>query len=162
MRYTLYLILNLLFFSSIAQTSNNLNLIVTVDEELMISLSGLRVKVISDAGSTTHMLRYLPGKVTLSKQEFEDVFLSKNSEIILSFTGGFYRKKRYYQRYYSIPLNLNWLKEEYLVLSIYNLDTKKYRRKFSGQRNNKANKGGNNYFYSIIKPSGEIINLNNR
>lgn len=153
MKYIFYILFGLAFYSSTAQNSNDINFMVTVNEELMISLSNFRIDVNSTNKSNSFLLRYVPGKLKLTAEEYNAIFLSQHSELEVSFTAGFYDKEEYYQYDYKIPFKKKWLVEEFCVLSLYNLNKKKYRKKFKPLHED------GRYSFSINLPSSSIFNL---
>lgn len=152
MKYILILVFGIFSLSSIAQNHKEINLIVAVDEEIMTSLSNFRINFKSKEEKSIQ-LKYLPGKLTMTEDQYVTVFDNKDSEIIISFTAGKYDNDVYNQFDYKIPFEKGWLKENFCILTIYNLSKRKYRKIYKPVEPNV------NYSFSIHIESSSIFKL---
>lgn len=137
----------LLSFTPIkGQTYENMNLIIMIDDAIVLNHINPKI-IIQDPNGLeidTMEAKYVPGNLSLvhdiSKFESGSLYITMDND------GHFLN--------YSIPIGSNWFEQAYIVLRIYNLDNKKYRRKFRTTRN----KG--NYTYELDYPGGSMLRIN--
>jgi|GEM_PF-5866572 len=144
----------LLIFPLLAysQGASEANLIFVIDEQLAVgSIANIKI---SDTEGNMFDALYYPGRLIFEKWNYNDRYSGTDS-LTLSFD--YYEdNKRGRQVYnYSLPFDKRWLKQDYLILKIYNLNKKVYKRKFDPLDYKR------NYTFEIIYPGGQMLRLKN-
>lgn len=126
-----------------------LNWSILIDEtlhETNINRAGFTLKMVN--GSTQNLNAWLyPGDVRISQTDFNKIQSPKVAKIWLWFSVNGVNIKR---REYKIEMQKHWLEARFMVLKIYNLHQRKYRRMFEPTKGNKK------YVHEIDLPTRQI------
>lgn len=137
----------LLFFSSviiaIAQERKDFDFVIVVDEEFGTMTTPLHISLKKDNGETENInFYYHPGCLSLDINDYNKL-KSFDGKIELHF--GWYKHMSYYS--YDIPIDKQLFKGSYVVIKIYNLDDKKYKKMYYPFE-------GKNYNFSLYTSEG--------
>lgn len=140
----------------IGQEAKEIDMVITINQEVASTVQGLSLKLEDKEGnSSTIYPEYHPGSLMFKKSDYEVLMSSENSSIRFKFYQlGNYKKKEI-QHDYSINFHKEWFKENFIVLNIYNLHNRKYKRSRKPIQNNAK--------YSVSMDFGHygILDLNN-
>lgn len=135
-----------------AQESFELDLIIMIDDELVFG--GLARSQILIDNEDAIELSYHPGNLSFSQSDYDRLKEAKSDSLTLTFD--------YYDDggkldlcNYKIPFFKSWLDHYFIVLRIYNLDKKKYRKAF------KPLDAERNYTYELDYPGGSMRRIRN-
>ncbi|AZA83217.1 hypothetical protein C1637_24230 [Chryseobacterium lactis] len=114
----------LVFFVSITIYSQKVNLIIFINDEIITSPLGLEFH--NNTSTNTYKYTYSPGKEV--DTDISDIF---KENMILQFNA-YGDKENLTKRYsYNIPLEAGLFNDtSFLIIKIYNLDKKEYRKKY--------------------------------
>lgn len=129
MRFTLILvfILNIVIETS-AQIKQQHNFIIEINEDLVSAgISRLRITSLDiiTKEKKSYKASYYPGLLT-TDFDLHSLF-GENIKVSLVF----YYYSQYINNYYEIELKRDWITSPYLILSIYDLSCRKYRKYYS-------------------------------
>lgn len=128
------------------------NVIILVDEKVLIEpLARLKFEIFHQGSKADHdIISYLPGQLSYDKSKKNDILASDS--IYLSFDYYSYNNNKQLIKRYEIKLNKAWLDNLYLIIRIYNLDNKRYKRIFFPLP-------GKNYTYEVDSPVYPILRV---
>lgn len=147
MKRLIFLFYMLTFSSLAAQDhTHNANLIILVDDEVCIgSIANIEI---TGEGSKVDA-QYDPGNMIIARSDYEKLTGNK-SNYSLSFDYYQYKGKKQKLYNYELPFSVDWLDQAYVVLRIYNLDKKKYRKLYEPLDQSK------NYTFEYDYPGGSM------
>lgn len=149
MRIILFKIFLLISTVCLSQDLKSFNLIIVVDERIAIA-NVMNIHILTNDGKKIDAM-YYPGRLTLTKENVEELYNS-NDSLTLAFDYFFDWKKQQTRNYF-VPFGAFWFKQDFVVLDIYNLDRKNYKRIFDPLDKNR------NYSVAFTYPGGQIIRL---
>lgn len=128
------------------------NVIILVDEKVVIEpLARLKLEIFHKGLKTDYsMASYSPGQLSYDQSKKIDIFASDST--YLSFDYYRYNDNKQFIKRYEIKLNKVWLNSSYLIIRIYNLDNKRYKRIFFPLP-------GKNYTYEVDSPVYPILRI---
>ena len=135
------------------QETEEIDFVITVDERVMNTVQGLSLKFADDESSIIINPQYHPGNLTFKQSEFNNLMSGENEILWLRF---YTIKDEESTTDYSIKIHRDWFKERFIVLGIFNLDKRKYRK----QR--KPIEPNMKYSVSIDFGHYSIMDLNNQ
>jgi len=119
------------FCSSFSQEYKELDMVIVIDDIVANNIENLKIKLKNmDGDYLTITPKYHPGSLLIKQSQYETIMSEdiKSIEIIFSYNGEYKGELKGY--YYAINYGKKWLKEPFNILSIYNLDKRKYRRAY--------------------------------
>lgn len=145
------------FQNSLSQETKEFDFIVSIDEEIVKTLykSTLVVKNGNNIVST-FSLSYHPGNISLNAKDFDDLFFSQDNKVYLKFDYYEYINGNQEIYNYEIEVGKNWFEQQYVILKIYNLDKKKYKKWF------KPLSKDQNYTFELDTSSGQMMRVRKR
>ncbi|PKP15184.1 MAG: hypothetical protein CVU07_11070 [Bacteroidetes bacterium HGW-Bacteroidetes-23] len=135
------------------QEQKDYDLIIVIDESVKTSVANLTITVENSEGDFSIFPRYHAGSLRMSQSIFDKIISEDTKSVKITFMTNYFFKGKLNQRFYEIPYNKHWLKEDFNVLTIYNLTKAKYRKKYSPVDQSK------NYSFSIDFGWYSILNL---
>lgn len=134
----------------------SLDFIIVIDENIAIgSIAKLKMNVETEDSSRVIELNYHPGNLTMSNDEYELLTSDFAKEITLTFDYYEYIGKQQNIYNYEIDFETGWIKEPYSILRVYNLNKKKYRKRFDPLSKEK------NYTFELESPRGSFKRIKN-
>jgi hypothetical protein len=120
---TLILIFLLILFKA---QSKKINILIMIDEKPSLITENLQL---SSKSLEPIKANYIVGTVDLTEENYTKLFNDKAADFNLSFNT--ILPKRTFASNYSIIIPKNFLKQEYIIINIFNMDNKIYKRKYS-------------------------------
>lgn len=145
-------------FSMAQENRKSFDFIVCVDEEIATSLT--RPVIIAKQG--TNVLKridisYHAGNLSLSSEDYNMIFSEQEITLFLQFDYYQYSSKGKQEIYnYEIEIGKNWFEKTFVILKIYNLDKRKYRKKLDPLSKDK------NYTFDLEISDGQMIRIRKR
>lgn len=150
----IYLLMVCSFFTvtSIAQNCASLDFIIIIDNDIAITnIASIEITSIIDNGETlTYKPYYHPGHLRLDSTEINNLFASNIEQTILRFDYYLYDRKNTIKQY-EIEIKKEWFLDYYFILRIYNLDKRKYRKKYKRLSKDR------NYTFEVDTPSHSML-----
>ncbi|RUT70279.1 hypothetical protein D0817_10695 [Flavobacterium cupreum] len=114
----------------VAQEIKNLSFILVVDDEIISTKSKLTFIISTDTSTENLPAQYYPGTLSLSKLDYEKLISPATKTIYLKYHDTVYvdGKATYYD--FEIEYQKAWLQDLYNILRIYDLNSKKNKKKF--------------------------------
>lgn len=135
-----------------AQYEQVFNVTFTVDEKLAVeSISDLRIL---DNKGQEFQCRYFPGHIVLIDSD-KKLDTEANASLRFKFRFSEYSGKNDQSKEYWFDIPIIYLKKEYLVVNIYNLDRKRPDRRFSPLDANR------NYTFELAFSGGQLLRNKN-
>lgn len=158
-RNRLYYFLALFIISSsaISQELLDLNLIVTINDKINPSLTSVKINYTLKNGDLKKLdLYYLPGSLKITKSDFDKINNDSvtNLKVEIKYTKICKEDIKYYN-YIIDDFKSNWLKNDFFILHIYDLDNKKYKKIFNPLPNKK-------FTYEYDSPAGSMRRVQKR
>lgn len=114
------------------EVRKDLDFIIVIDEKISInSITNIHVKTVSDDSVNILNAKYYPGNLSIVQSSYDRLMEKTVNAIYLEFTYYEYIGKIQTVYTYEIELKKNWLKDDFNVLHIYNLNKKKYQMMFN-------------------------------
>ncbi len=157
MRKCVFVVLFLFVYQvSIAQEKiKSIDIIIFVDEEIVTSLS--KPVIIAKEGKSVLKridISYHVGNLSLSAEDYYMIFSNQEKTLFIQFDYYQYSSKGKQEVYnYEIEIGKNWLKQTFVVLKIYNLDKKKYKKRFAPLSKDK------NYTFELSTSEGQMLRI---
>jgi hypothetical protein len=157
MRKCVFVVLFLFVYQvSIAQEKiKSFDIIIFVDEEIVTSLS--KPVIIAKEGKSVLKridISYHVGNLSLSAEDYYMIFSNQEKTLFIQFDYYQYSSRDKQQVYnYEIEIGKNWLKQTFVVLKIYNLDKKKYKKRFAPLSKDK------NYTFELSTSEGQMLRI---
>jgi hypothetical protein len=153
-----YIMILMLFMATniYSQEVKNINFIIVIDEEITTNSLGINFLITSKDGSSREIeaiTGYYPGNISLTKSDYDDLMSDETQSVILKFNYQTYinDKSNYYT--YEIEAGKNWFNRMFVILKIYNLDKKKYRKRFDPLSKDK------NYTFELTTSEGQMLRI---
>jgi len=150
-----------LFIYQISMAQDNrkhYDFIISVDEEIVKTLT--KPKIIIRQGADivkTIDVKYHPGNLSLSCEDFNLISSNEKGTLFLQFDFYQYSPKGKQEIYnYEIEMGKNWFEQLFVILSIYNLDKRKYRKILDPLSKDK------NYTFDLETSQGQMIRIRKR
>lgn len=114
----------------VAQEIQNLSFILVVDDEIINTKSKLTFIITTDTSTENLSALYYPGTLSLSKLDYEKLISPLTKTIYLKYYDTVYvdGKATYYD--FEIEYQKAWLQDLYNILRIYDMNSKKNKKKF--------------------------------
>ncbi|ANH81954.1 hypothetical protein A8C56_14135 [Niabella ginsenosidivorans] len=109
----------------------NIDLIISIDEKIVSSISGLNFIAVTLNGEERIQADYYPGHLSLSDSDYNKLLDTVTRTVYISFDYTEQQNTKQHLYHYQIDLKKGWLKHYYYILSIYNMTKRKYRDMFS-------------------------------
>ena len=157
MKKLLFLFL-FVFQISIAQDSRkDFDFIISIDEEIANTLYKPQIIVKQGIKILKRIdIKYHPGNLSLYSEDF-NFFSDEKHTLLLQFNYYQYSSKGKQKSYhYEIEIGRNWFEQSFIVLKIYNLDKKKYRKKLTPLSKDKK------YTFDLETSQGQMIRIRKR
>lgn len=125
-----------------AQERKNFNFIITVNKEFVSTCTPTCIYLLKDNGEKTNVdISYYPGNLSIEEEGYEKI-LSFEGKIGLIYSS--YEKVNGKECYktYDIPLEIQIFKCGYVILEIYNLEDKRFKKLYYSFE-------GKNYIYDL-------------
>lgn len=145
-------------FSMAQENRKSFDFIISVDEEIATSLS----RPVIIAKQSTNVLKridisYHAGNLSLSSEDYNMIFSEQEITLFLQFDYYQYSSKGKQEIYnYEIEIGKNWFEQTFVILKIYNLDKKKYRKRFDPLSKDK------NYTFELNTSQGQMLRIKKR
>lgn len=156
-----YIAILMLFITTniYSQEVKNINFIIVIDEEIVTSSLGIKLLVTSKDGNNREIKAitgYYPGNISLKKSDYDDLISDETQSVILKFNYPTYINDKFYYYPYEIEAGKNWFNNEFSIIKIYNLDKKKYRKRFDPLSKDK------NYTFELTTSKGQMLRIKKR
>jgi hypothetical protein len=137
----------------VAQEIKNLSFILVVDDEIISTQSKLTFIITTDTSTEILSALYYPGTLSLSTSDYEKIVSPATKTIYLKYNSTVYLdgKSSYYD--FEIEYQKAWLQDLYNILRIYDLNSKKYRKKFEPLSSTK------NYTFELSSPNSTFLRV---
>jgi hypothetical protein len=128
--FNIYLLFSL--FCAQGQEIKNIDIIIVIDEQIVKVPLGIEfvIKDGTDSQKIEAVGGYHPGNISLNKSDYDKLISDQTKSIYLKFSYQTYVGNEPYYYSYEIEYNKFWLQDTYNIINIYNLDKRKYRRKY--------------------------------
>lgn len=150
-----------LFVYQISMAQENIkkfDFIVCVDEEIATTLT--RPVIIAKKGVNVLKrieISYYAGNLSLSSEDYNMVFSEQEITLYLQFDYYQYSSKGQQKIYnYEIEIGKNWFEKTFVILKIYNLDKKNYKKRSAPLSKDK------NYTFDLETSDGQMIRIRKR
>lgn len=141
---------------STAQENNkSFDFIISIDEEITKTLFNpmIIVKKNNDVLKKVNV-NYYPGNLSIATKDYDMIFAEEKDILFLKFDYYEYStegKQKVYN--YEIEIGNNWFEETFVILKIYNLDKKKYRKILEPLSKDK------NYTFDLETSRGQMMRI---
>lgn len=153
MRFIIVLIFTFMISPVICQDDRcNVNLIIMVDDDICIG-SIANAYIIMENNKKIS-ITYHPGDLRLDKEAMNLLKGSRVSTLHFDYYQYVNGKQTLYN--YELPFYSNWLEQDYTVLRVYNLDKRKYRKRFKPLDKKR------NYTFELDYPGGSMKRIKNK
>ncbi|WP_430614151.1 hypothetical protein [Flavobacterium sp. JP2137] len=143
-----------------SQEVKNINFIIVIDEEIITNSLGVKLLITSKDESSREIKTttgYYPGNISLRKSDYDDLISDETQSVILKFNYQTYIKDKSYYYTYEIEAGKNWFNHNmFFILKVYNLDKKKYRKRFDPLSKDK------NYTFELNTSEGQMLRIKKR
>lgn len=147
MRFLTFIVLLFIFFPVFSQDGEcNANFIIMIDDELCIG-SIANAYIVSEKNEKIS-ITYHPGSLRLEKGDSNILKDSKVNTLHFDYYEYIDGNQTLYN--YELPFDSNWLEQDYIVLRVYNLNKRKYRKHFKPLSKKK------NYTFELDYPGGSM------
>jgi len=117
------------FYVSFSQEEKEFDIVIVIDDVVANNVENLKMKLTDIRGDYfTVSPKYHPGSFIVKQSQYEKMMSEDIKSIEITFSYNSEHKGKSKGHYYTINYGKKWLKEPFSVLSIYNLDKKKYKR----------------------------------
>lgn len=153
-----YITILMLFITTniYSQEVKNINFIIVIDEEIVTSSLSVKLLITSKDGVSKEIKTttgYYPGNISLKKSDYDDLISDGTQNVILKFNYDPYINGKPYYYTYEIEAGKNWFEHMFFILKIYNLDKKKYRKRFDPLSKDK------NYTFELNTSQGQMLRI---
>lgn len=159
MKYSTILIL-FITVTIYSQDVKNINIIVVIDEEIVTNSLDVKFLITSKDGSSREIKTatgYYPGNISLKKTDYDDLISDETQSVILKWHYDPYINNKLYDYTYEIEAGKNWFNDNmFFILKIYNLNKKKYRKRFDPLSKDK------NYTFELDTSQGQMLRIKKR
>ena len=148
-KFILFLTLFLSFLNIVyAQERKEFDFVITVDDDDFCMINApQKIYLQNEKGEKTDIgFRYHPGNLSISKEDYEKIkSFDGKIEMHFGWDKHLIGETRHY--FYDIPLEKRLFEQAYVIIKIYNMDDKRYRKMYYPLK-------GKNYNYTLISPAG--------
>jgi hypothetical protein len=128
------------------QSEIEINLIIVINDELAVnSLSNIQVLAKNFKGQLD--ADYVPGKLWI-RSSVEQELSSVNDSVFITFDNNIFCNHKHYLMNYKLPISMQWVDQDFVVLRVYDLARGKYKRVF------KPLSAKMNYTFELDFPGG--------
>lgn len=144
-------------FNAFSQSiAKQLDFIIVIDEKIATnSIYSFEIKATTYLGNRDIESNYFPGNISMSQDDFNFLLSDSVNKFYFLFTYYEYINKKQIAYTYEIEIKKPWLKDNFNIIYIYNLNKEKYKKKY-----NPISKG-KNYNYELDSPSNTYKLLKN-
>jgi len=155
MKYLFGIFYFFLFFSAHAQEIKHLDFIIVIDEQIVRESLGIKfvIKDETDYQEIETTEGYRPGNISLKQIDYDKLTSNQTKTLYIKFNYQTYVGNESYYYNYEIEYNKIWLQDGYNILRIYNLDKRKYKKKFD------PISVGKNYTFEVESPSHTFLRI---
>lgn len=134
------------------QTTQDLNFIIEVDNDIVKVINGPQIEIIKKDGSKEFLtLSYIPGNLSIERDALGKLNDLNTESMIFSFL--FNKNINSRQYHYRFNFKKDWLNSKYMIVSIKNLNTRKLKKAYEPIRKS------SNYNIAIDFGSYKILSL---
>ena len=113
------------FNHMLGQEMKEIDMVITIDEKVIGKAHGILFEITAkDESNLSIAPVYHPGSLTFSKTDYDLLMSSRERLVRLKF----YYLSNELTKDYSINFHKDWLKEDYVVLNVFNLNKRKFRK----------------------------------
>ena len=144
---------------SMAQENRkNFDFIVCVDGEIVTSLTKPVIIVKQGMNVLKRIdINYYAGNLSLSSEDYNLILSEQEITLFLQFDYYQYSSKGKQEIYnYEIEIGKNWFEQTFVILKIYNLDKKKYKKRLTPLSKDKK------YTFDLETSEGQMIRVRKR
>lgn len=144
--------------SASAQNSKDFNFILVVDEAVWISYTSLKIEIRDSTESLTQSVSalYYPGNLSFEQSDYKKLLAAKGDSMTLIVNYKEQKKDKDEYHIFELPFSVSWLDNYFMVMRVYNLDTKKYKGLFEPLDRER------NYTYELAYPGGQMLRVRNK
>ncbi len=136
------------FCNAFGQRNKDLDVIIVIDEKLHLLYTNPKILIEETSGATYKInSNYHPGNLSIDASDFSKMVSDSVKSMFLEFTYYDNEDKKQKAYSYKIELKKGWLNDAYMILRIYNLNKKKYKKVFE------PIEVGKNYTFELDSPS---------
>ena len=137
----------------VAQEIQNLSFILVVDDEIISTKSKITFIITTDTSTENLSALYYPGTLSLSKLDYGKLIspLTKTSYLKYYDTVYVDGTATYYD--FEIEYQKGWLQDLYNILRLYDLNSKKFKKKFAPLSSTK------NYTFELTSPNSTFLRI---
>jgi hypothetical protein len=132
-----------------SQTVHQMNLIITVDNNVITNADMVKVVIEKQSGNDTSNAYYTPGRLNIVK-DYAEMVNDKVKSIVIDFTYVQYYNKKMKKYRYQIRLSAIAISQDFNIINIFNLDKPENGKVFYPVK-------GQNYVYDYIYPGGGML-----
>lgn len=156
-----YITILMLFITAniYSQEVKDINFIIVIDEEIVANSLDIKLLITYKDESSREIKTttgYYPGNISLKKSDYDDFISDETQSVILKLHYDPYINGKPYDYTYEIEAGKNWFKQTFFILKIYNLDKKKYRKRFDPLSKDK------NYTFELNTSEGQMLRIKKR
>lgn len=142
---------------SVAQINIKRDFIICIDEKIVTSLINPTIIVKRDTSVLKEIeINYHAGEISLNSEDYNTILCELPNTIFLKFDYYQYSNKGKQNIYnYEIEMERNWFEQTFVILYLYNLDKKKYIKKYKKIFGHFSKE--QEYILNIETSEGEII-----
>lgn len=137
------------------ENRKSLNFIITIDKEVVTTLANPSIVVKRDNKTLRKIdVCYYPGNLSMEYKDYNMIFSEQAPSLYLLFNYYQYSSNAHQEVYnYEIEIGKNWLEESFVILKMYNLNKKEYRKRLYPLSKDK------NYTFDLETSSGQAIRI---
>lgn len=136
------------FFYNAFGQNKDLDVIIIIDEKLDLLYTNPKILIEETSGAAYKInSNYHPGNLSIDASDFSKMVSDSVKSMSLEFTYYDHGNKKQEVYSYKIELKKSWLNDAYIILKVYNLNKKKYKKVFE------PIEVGKNYTFELDSPS---------
>lgn len=118
-------------FISLSQELKEIDFVIVVDDEVINAVQGLTIQIKEKNNEVVSISpNYHPGSLSFDNSIYDKLQTEDVESVKIVFSYSQNCKKKIVNYFYEISYNRKWFKEPFNVLKIFNLDKRKYRKKY--------------------------------
>ncbi len=126
----LKIVLMLFYISSMSQNIDTLNNIIIIDETIIKKPLSIKFTFELEGKRLFVYGNYLPGNITIDSDDLKKLKSKLTEKIEIEFSYQTYKKEKPYFYKYNIDYKKLWLTDKYTIIKLFNLDKRKYSKKY--------------------------------
>ena len=146
-------------FSMAQEDRKKFDFIISVDEEIVKKISKSLI-IVKQGESVLKKINvsYYPGNLSIASEDYDMIFSDQGTSLFIQFDYYQYSFNGEQEIYnYEIEIGRNLLQpQSFVILKIYNLDKKKYRKRFDPLSKDK------NYTFELDGSEGQMLRIKKR